>query len=289
MQSSMALVLAGGGSLGAVQVGMLQALVEAGVTFDLVVGASVGAINGAYFAARPTAEGVAELTQIWLGLHQADVFPFSLTDTLGALLHQRGHLLQTAALLRLIRRTLPVQRIEETQLPLHIVATDLLSGAEVLLSRGDAAQALLASTAIPLVFPAVLREDQVLVDGGVASNTPIASAVALGATRIVVLPTGFGCACKEPPRGLVALALHTLNLMSMRQLVRDIELHAPSASIHVVAPLCPQAVSLFDFSHTAELLQRAQRQTRKWLNAGGLERSGVPGALEAHHHGDMGM
>lgn len=289
MSSDTALVLAGGGSLGAIQVGMLQALVDAGVTFDLVVGASVGAINGAYFAARPSATGVAELAQIWLGLQQTDVFPFSLADTLGALLHQRGHLLQTAALLRLIRRTLPVQRIEETQLPLHIVATDLLSGAEVVLSHGDAVLALLASTAIPLVFPPVLSAGKVLVDGGVAGNTPIASAVALGATRIVVLPTGFGCACKEQPRGLVATALHTLNLMSMRQLVRDIELHASSASIHVVAPLCPLDVSLFDFSQTAQLLQRAQRQTRKWLDAGGLERGGVPSALEAHHHAGMGM
>ncbi|SFP81667.1 NTE family protein [Geopseudomonas sagittaria] len=289
MSGDTALVLAGGGSLGAVQVGMLQALVDAGVSFDLVVGASVGAINGAYFASRPTPAGVAELAEIWLGLRKADVFPLSLSDAFGALLHHRSHMLQPAALKRLIRRALPVRRIEETQLPLHIVTTDLLNGAEIVLSHGDVEQALLASTAIPLVFPAVPKGGKLLVDGGVGSNTPIACAVALGATRILVLPTGFGCACKEPPSGLVALALHTLNLMSMRQLVRDIELHASSASIHVVAPLCPQSVSLFDFSHTAELLQRAQRQTRKWLDAGGLERSGVPGALEPHHHGGMGM
>lgn len=279
-----ALVLAGGGSLGAVQVGMLQALVEAQVTFDLVVGASVGAINGAYFAARPNAQGVAELAQFWLGLHKSDVFPFSLLDTLTAILRRRGYLLRACALQRLVRRSLPVELIEDTELPLYIVTTNLLSGAEELLSSGNAEQALLASAAIPLVFPNVQIGEKFLVDGGVASNTPIASAVTLGATRVVVVPTGFGCACPCPPSGLVALALHTLNLMSMRQLVRDIELYAPRAAIHVVAPLCPLDASVFDFSQTDKLLQRAYDSTKKWIEEGGLVRTGVPGSLQAHTH-----
>ncbi|TWC22245.1 MULTISPECIES: patatin-like phospholipase family protein [unclassified Pseudomonas] len=279
-----ALVLAGGGSLGAVQVGMLKALVEAQVTFDLVVGASVGAINGAYFAARPNAQGVAELADFWRGLRKDDVFPFSVLDTLTAILHRRGHLLRASALQRLVRRSLPFEQIEDTELPLHIVTTDLLSGAEELLSSGNAEQALLASAAIPLVFPSVRIGKKFLIDGGVASNTPIASAVALGATRIVVVPTGFGCACPTPPLGLVALALHTLNLMSMRQLVRDIELYSPRASIHVVAPLCPLDASVFDFSQTDQLLQRAYHSTQTWIEGGGLIRIGVPDSLQAHTH-----
>jgi len=279
-----ALVLAGGGSLGAVQVGMLKALVEAGVNFDLVIGASVGAINGAYFAARPTVEGVEELADFWRGLRKGDVFPLSLLDTLGALINRRGFLLQATALERLVARALPVERIEDTVLPLHIVTTNLLTGAEELLSSGRAEQALLASAAIPLVFPCVRIGDKLLIDGGVASNTPIASAVDLGARRIVVVPTGFGCACPEPPVGLVALALHTLNLMSMRQLVRDIELYTDRADIHVVAPLCPLGISVFDFSQTDTLLQRAHEQTCAWIKEGGLIRSGVPGSLQAHTH-----
>lgn len=279
-----ALVLAGGGSLGAVQVGMLQALVEAQVSFDLVVGASVGAINGAYFAAKPNAQGVAELANFWRGLRKDDVFPFSVIDTLTAILQRRGHLLRASALQRLVRRSLPVELIEDTVLPLHIVTTNLLSGAEELLSSGNAEQALLASAAIPLVFPSVRIGEKFLIDGGVASNTPIASAVALGAARIVVVPTGFGCACPRPPLGLVALALHTLNLMSMRQLVRDIELYSPRASIHVVAPLCPLDASVFDFSQTDQLLQRAYHSTQTWIEGGGLIRTGIPDSLQAHTH-----
>ncbi len=279
-----ALVLAGGGSLGAVQVGMLQALVEEGITFDLVVGASVGAINGAYFAARPNAQGVAELADFWRGLRKADVFPFSVLDTMTAIFRRRGYLLRASALQNLVRRSLPVNLIEDTELPLYIVTTNLLSGAEELLSNGSAEQALLASAAIPLVFPNVRIGDKFLIDGGVASNTPIASAVSLGATRVVVVPTGFGCACPSPPSGLVALALHTLNLMSMRQLVRDIELYASLASIHVVAPLCPLNASVFDFSQTDQLLQRAYQSTQTWIEEGGLIRTGVPDSLLAHTH-----
>ena len=282
-----ALVLAGGGSLGAVQVGMLQALVEAQVAFDLVVGASVGAINGAYFAARPNAQGVAELADFWRSLRKDDVFPFSVLDTLTALVRRRGHLLRATALQRLVRRSLPIELIEDTELPLYIVTTNLLSGAEELLSSGNAEQALLASAAIPLVFPTVQIGERFLIDGGVASNTPIASAVALGATRVVVVPTGFGCACPCPPSGLVALALHTLNLMSMRQLVRDIELYSPRAAIHVVAPLCPLDASVFDFSQTDQLLQRAYQSTLTWIEEGGLIRTGIPDSLLAHtHHAD---
>ncbi|APC18651.1 patatin [Pseudomonas frederiksbergensis] len=287
-----ALVLAGGGSLGAVQVGMLQALVEAGVSFDLVIGASVGAINGAYFAARPNAQGVAELADFWRGLRKADVFPFSLLDSLSAIFRRRGFLLQSAALEHLVRRALPFKQIEDTELPLYIVTTNLLTGAEELLSSGSAEQALLASAAIPLVFPCVQIGDKLLIDGGVASNTPIASAVYLGATRVVVVPTGFGCACPSPPSGLVALALHTLNLMSMRQLVRDIELYSPRAAIHVVAPLCPLGISVFDFTQTDQLLQRAYQSTQAWIEEGGLVRTGVPGSLQAHthtHHGAEGQ
>ncbi|QLL15868.1 patatin-like phospholipase family protein [Pseudomonas chlororaphis] len=279
-----ALVLAGGGSLGAVQVGMLRALIERHVVFDLVVGASVGALNGAYFAARPNARGVAELADFWRGLRKADVFPFSLIDALSSVLKRRGCLLPSSALASLVRRVLPVTRIEDTELPLHIVTTNLLTGAEELLSSGSVELALLASAAIPLVFPWVQIGDKLLVDGGVASNTPIAAAVSLGATRVIVVPTGFGCACPRPPTGLIALALHTLNLMSMRQLVRDIELYSPQAAIHVVAPLCPLGISVFDFSQTEQLLQRAHHQTLAWIEEGGLLRTGVPGALQAHTH-----
>jgi len=108
---------------------------------------------------------------------------------------------------RLIRQELPLCDLERARLPLTVIATNLLDGSEVHLERGAAEPALLASTAIPGVFPPACHERRWLVDGGIASNTPIAAAVAQHAERILVLPTGMSCALQTPPRGVIGEAL----------------------------------------------------------------------------------
>lgn len=279
-----ALVLSGGGSLGAVQVGMLQALSRTPLAVDMIIGASVGALNGAFFAENPTPEGADNLAQLWCSLHRRDIFPLSLLTGLRALALRRDHLTNAGALQSLIRRALGMRRIEQAKIPLHIVATDALSGLAVVLSAGDAETALLASTAIPVVFPQVRIADQFLVDGGISGNTPIATAVKLGAKRIVVLPTGTSCAADTPPRGMVALALHMLSLLSARQLDRDVQHFSGDASITIVPPLCPLAVSVFDFSQTAALISRSREETANWFASGGLNRTGPLPLPLAHHH-----
>lgn len=281
-----AMVLSGGGSLGAVQVGMLQALSRAGLHFDFIVGASVGALNGAFYAQHPCAQGADRLAGLWGSLQRKDVFPLTLLAGLRALLFGRDHLVESTALRRLIGRALQVQAFAQLQVPLHIVTTDVLGGEEVLLSTGRLDAALLASTAIPVVFPPVGVGEHLLMDGGVSSNTPLASAVALGAERIIVLPTGMSCALEAPPRNMAALALHVLGLLSMRQLDRDVAIYAQQAQITIVPPLCPLAVSALDFSCTAELIERTRLQTAQWLENDGLAQVGplhVPLAHHDHH------
>lgn len=269
--STTAFVFAGGGSLGAVQVGMLKALAGGSPAPDFVVGASVGALNAAYYAASPDADGIAGLERIWMRLTRMDVFPFTILGTALCLLGRRDHLAFPHRLRALIESELSCPRLEDTVLPCHVVATDALDGTEVTLSSGDAAEALLASAAIPAVFPAVTIGGRVLIDGGIASNTPISAAFALGATRVVVLPTGLPCALREPPRGAIAIALHALNLLSMRQLLADVDRFAGRCELAVVPPLCPLATNTYDFSHSAELIGRAEAETRRWLREGGLE------------------
>ena len=284
MSGRTAFVLAGGGSLGAVQVGMLKALTRKGIVPDLLVGASVGAINAAFFAGLPTSEGVARLERVWLALQSTDVFPFSPVNSLLAILGKRDHLISPTRLRALIESQLPYDRIEDAEIPFHVVATDVLEGTEVCLSRGPLAPALLASAAIPAVFPTVSIEDRHLIDGGVANNTPISCAVKLGASRIIVLATGISCALEKPPRGAVALALHAVNLLVMRQLVSDIEHFSSHAELIVLPPLCPVTVSSYDFSQTAELVHRAEARTRQWLRRSGLQSRGTPSELLAHRH-----
>jgi len=278
-----ALVLAGGGSLGAIQVGMLRELLAAGEQFDFVVGSSAGAINGAYFASNPTPGGVAELEALWRGIRRKDIIPLSF-GMLVNLLRRRDYIADGSALRRLLERHLGDSLIETTALPLHVVATDQLSGDEIVLSRGPIVPAVLASAAIPGIFPPVVIEDRSLIDGGVANNAPISAAIARGAERILVLPTGFACAPKSIPAGAAAKVMHAVNLLVSRQLVRDISHYADRARICVVPTLCPLEASSYDYSASGSLIDRAVTNTRSWIAAGGLLRTGAPSSLQDHTH-----
>ena len=282
-QRSTAFVLAGGGSLGAVQVGMLKALARQGIVADFVVGASAGAINGAYYAADPDEAGIARLERIWRGLRRADIFPLSLIGSLSWLLGRRDYLATPAPLQALIESELPDRQLQQARLPCHVVATDVLDGTEVVLSSGDAVPALLASTAIPVIFPTVVIAERHLMDGGIAGNTPISTALHLGATRVVVLPTGMPCALQKPPRGAFAIAVHALNLLAMRQLRSDVERYCERCELIVIPSLCPLAVHAYDFSHTGELIDRAEAATRLWLR-GGLDNRDSLTTLLPHRH-----
>ena len=278
-----AFVFAGGGSFGAVQVGMLHALVEHGVRPDFVVGASVGAINGAYFAGNPTLAGVARLERLWCGLKRSTIFPMTFSRIAG-LFSRSPSLVDSGGLRELIERELPYRKLEDTALPLHVVATAQLHGKLVCLSSGPAVDAILASCAIPAIFPSVRIDGEYLIDGAVAANTPVATAVALGADRLIVLPTGYACALSEPPDSAIASALHALNMVIAHQLVQDLELVADRVDVLTVPPLCPLEASAYDFSRAAELIERARQNTRLWLEQGGLRQPGIPGALRPHAH-----
>ena len=133
-----ALVLAGGGSLGAIQVGMLRSLVATGWRPDFVVGASVGAVNAAYFAWSPDRAGVAGLEQIWRGITRKTIFPGGpLRGLLGAL-SLRESFKEPGNFRRMLEANLPYERLEETAIPCYAVATDVIAGTEVCLSRGPA-------------------------------------------------------------------------------------------------------------------------------------------------------
>lgn len=278
-----AFVFAGGGGLGAVQVGMLKALVHHGETPDFVVGASVGAINAAYFAACADEVGVAKLERIWLRLRSADIFPLSVLAGAMCLLGKRSHLARSDGLRSLIESELPYRRLEHAPIPCHVVATDALDGTEAIFSSGDVTSALLASAAIPVVFPSVAIDERVYIDGGVASHTPISAAISLGASRVVVLPTGAPCALNAPPSSAVAIALHTLNLLAMRQLLADVDRFSARCELLVIPPLCPISTNVYDFSQTAMLISRAEESTATWLD-GGMRNKDPRWALLPHRH-----
>src|SRR6476619_4687704 len=278
-----AFVLAGGGSFGAIQVGMLHSLVTHGVTADMVVGSSVGALNGAFYAGDPTPGGVERLGTIWRGLTRHDVFPVTWRTMLG-FLWRRDFLIPHDGIRKLIDDYIPYRSLQDARLPVHIVATDIITGDSVVLSEGSTAEAIVASTAIPGAFAPVRYKDFYLADGAISSNTPVRVAVAKGARRLIILPTGYACATHTPPPGAVASALHALTLLIARQLVAELEGLGPGIEYFVVPPLCPLVGSPYDFSRTADHITRAIQSTDAWLAQHGLQQGKIPHEMRPHGH-----
>jgi NTE family protein len=278
-----AFVFAGGGSLGAVQVGMLHSLVAHGITADMVVGSSVGALNGAYYAGDPTLGGVERLGEIWRGLTRRDVFPVTWKTLLG-FVWRRDFLISHDGIRKLIDDHMPFRNLQDAKLPVHIVATDIITGDSMVLSEGSASEAIVASTAIPGAFAPVYYRDHYLADGAISSNTPIRVAIQKGARRLIVLPTGHACASDAPPVGAVANALHALTLLISRQLVSELEGLGPDIEYFVVPPLCPLVGSPYDFTQTSEHIDRAIESTDAWIEQNGLQEGNIPHELRPHDH-----
>jgi NTE family protein len=278
-----AFVFAGGGSFGAIQVGMMHSLAAHGISPDMVVGSSVGALNGAYYAGDPTLNGVLQLETIWRGLRRQDVFPMTWRTLLG-FIWRRDFLIPHDGIRKLIDDHIPYRNLEDAKLPIHIVATDIISGDSVVLSEGSTSDAIVASTAIPGAFAPVRYKHYYLADGAISSNTPVRVAVKKGARRLIILPTGYACAEHTPPSGALANALHALTLLIARQLVSELEGLDPGIEYFVVPPLCPLVGSPYDFTRTADHIERAIQSTDAWLAQSGLEQRGIPDEMRPHAH-----
>jgi NTE family protein len=264
-----AFVLSGGASLGALQAGMLRALYERGITPDLLVGTSAGALNAAYVATRPqTVETAKQLGRVWSGLRREDVFPIHPPTLISGLANHRDHLVPPGPLKRLIARHLQLERLEEATIPLHLVCFDLLGGEEVRLSAGRALEGVLAASAIPGVLPPVRWGERLLVDGGVVNNTPISHAVALGAQRIYVLSTQDPSdrALSQPPRGALDAAVHAFTLLADARLEADLARYASQAELIVLPAANRWRVQPTDFNHADRLIAAALRAARTALD-----------------------
>jgi NTE family protein len=262
-----AFVLSGGASLGALQVGMLEALYERGIAPDFLVGTSVGALNAAFVASRPQSPQTArELGRVWRSLQREDVFPVSMSALVGGVCGRRDHLVPDRELRRLIRKHIEFGDLADAAIPVHLVAFDLLEGRELLLSEGPAVEAIAASASIPGVFPPVAIGEHRLIDGGVVNNTPISQAFELGAERIYVLPT------QEPhsrparvPTGALDAAIQGLHLLVSCRLEVDVARY--SSEVELILLPAPNAgcVQPTSFEHSPRLIADARSATRTAL------------------------
>ena len=254
---SPAFVLSGGGNLGALQVGMLYALVESGLRPGMIVGTSVGAINGAFLASRPDLPGIAEMARLWSSLRRKDVLGVDLGTLVGGFRGKPRHLFHSASIRRILDSFVTFRRLEDAPIPLTVVATALGTGEAVVLNSGDATTALLASSAVPRLLPAVEVDGRLLVDGAAAADVPVCQALSLGARDLYVLPTA--------PSQVATLA----------ERARAADDDANGAIVRVIPP--PDVrIPLARLGQSQDLVRLGYEQARAWLGGAPL-----PGELRA--------
>ncbi|MGH3260893.1 MAG: patatin-like phospholipase family protein, partial [Trebonia sp.] len=263
--------------LGALQVGMLEALYERGITPDFLVGTSVGALNAAFIASRPQSPQTArELGRVWRDLQWQDVFPVSMSALVGGVCGRRDHLVPDRELRRLIRRYVEFADLADASIPLHLIAFDLLEGRELRLSKGPAVDAVAASATIPGIFPPVAIGERCLIDGGVVNNTPISHAVELGAERIYVLPTQAPHGRPgRVPIGALDAAIQGLHLLVGCRLEADVARYSAEAELILLPAPDGAGVQPTNFEHSQRLIADARAAART-----ALQRS--PGVVAAH-------
>lgn len=273
-------MLGGGGHLGANEVGMLQALLTAGIRPDLIVGTSVGALNGVTIAAQPDLEAVSKLWQAWVDLGREKIFSSALGGA-GTLMRNKGiYLHDNSDLEKLIRRLLPVHSFEELQVPFQCVAASIEQAAERWFSRGPLIPAVLASSAVPGLLPPVRIDGEHFYDGGVVNSIPIERALQLGATELYILHVGRIEQPLKPPRNLIQVANVAFEIARRHRFAKDMA-GLPDGIVGHVLPTgeedpasSPLAQLKYkDFTHVDERMQTAYEATTRYLTkaAGGAE------------------
>ena len=257
-----AFVFQGGGSLAAPQVGMVRALAAAGLRPDLVIGSSAGALNAVAFASDPTQANLDAIEAVWRSLARRQVAPFSARALLAAVTGRGGGLVSQSALLGLLAG-FPIPRtLDGTSIPAHVVATELASGAAVIISGGETVPALLASCAFPGLYAPVELGGRQLVDGGVSADVPVLQAEALGASVTYVLPAA-AYALPLLPSGPLPLANRALS--QVLGAVARHDLTAAHGTVHVLPAPDSGAGSPVDFRDTTRLIDEGYRLATGWL------------------------
>ncbi|MEM7134499.1 MAG: patatin-like phospholipase family protein [Chloroflexota bacterium] len=280
----LAFVFSGGANLGAIQVGMLKALHEEGFVPDLIVGTSVGALNGATIANHGMAGGIEILEEIWVGLNKDDIFPGGVWSQAMTLVRSWLHLYENSGLAKVIRHALTVDRLEDLATPFAVTATELVTHRSVLFTAGKIEPLLLASTSLPSIYPPVEIDGINYIDGGITNGTPMNSALSLGAKSMVVLDAGGNsCTPGDPPKHVAEL-LTTVLSSALRQKVL---VEAPRIAQHLPVLFlprpCTDGLSLVDFSSGRELMDEAYAMNCQFLAEAAVPRAGkMTGSPHSH-------
>jgi NTE family protein len=286
----LAFVLSGGGNRGPLEVGALQVLLEHGIVPDMLVGSSAGALNAAFLAVDPSPETARDLTRLWVQAREEHIFGGNRLTVLWRFLTGKDSLHNNKKLQRMVAGNLPeafesfadIQRVK-----LFIVATKLESGEARIFGRDPEDRlldAIMASTALPPFFPPWRIGDELLVDGGIAADLPVAVAVENGAQEVYALHLVDAPPKASQLRGLLPIAEQTINTVLARQ--QQLELAESAAlkgvKLHYVPLTGFYGLPLSDLSQTEQMVESGRQQMQEYLRAhGGISEEKKPASLRA--------
>jgi len=284
-----AFVFSGGGARGALHVGALRALLEAGIRPDMLVGTSIGAWNAAWLAQSPTLDGVEALANIWMSLRPGQIllgqrrpmWPRALRGLLmlSALRRVAGgcaSLYTDTGLRQILAERLGDLTFEDLALPLSVIATNLSHGGRAVFQRGPLVDAVLASSAIPGIFPPVNVGGALYADGGMVDGCSVETAIELGARRIFVLAIGYDAAAGDGAawaaageqasrRSAPSVIQRASQVMGNYQIQRELERTPPGVEAHLISLSSGVGGGTLSFGNVAGLIERAYSSTRAHL------------------------
>jgi NTE family protein len=260
-------VLSGGANLGSVHVGMLQALLEAGIKPDVVVGTSIGAVNAGYLAREPSLAQVEGLRELWCDARARAIFPLNPLANARALFKE-GALFSSHYWRRFVEERAPYQNIEDAAVPLRITATDYEEGRSVVFDSGSLVDAIMASTALPGIFPPYRVGDRLFLDGAISEQLPLKVALEAGADTIYVMAVSV----PGPPPGRrtpLSILRHSVTILLYPRIRLDaLDLPDQHPNLRIIqVPSVKTEISLWDMSRHDELIRMAYDSTKKFLEA----------------------
>ncbi len=261
-----AFVLGGGGILGAHEVGMLRALAESSLVPDLVLGTSIGAVNGAFFAADPTPSGVERLIELWRDSNAPSVSAGVILRRVTRLARSGTHLESLDPARARLAEALPVNRVEELRVRFQCVAASVERAAEHWFDHGPLADVVLASCAVPGILPPVKVGDEHYIDGGIVNSIPVARAVALGATSIYVLQVGRLERPLRPPRWPWEVGLVAFEVARRHRFAHDLQSIPQGVELHVL-PTGGSAAPAYNDVAGQIGLRRAARSVERFIDS----------------------
>ena len=261
-----AFVLGGGGVLGAHEVGMLQALAEAEITPQLVLGTSIGALNGAFFAADPTPAGAARLRELWSEANVSELSSGAFLRRAGTLARSGTHLESYSKLHRRLSEVLPVATVEELAVPFQCVAASIERAAEHWFDCGPLIDVVLASCAVPGILAPVRIGEEHFIDGGIVNSIPVSRAVLLGARRIYVLQVGRVEQPLRPPRWPWEVGLVAFEVARRHRFANDLHSLPEGIELHVLPTGGSAAPAYNDLAGQLQL-RRPARNVARWIDA----------------------